>query len=388
MNKYPQAKIWHVGGEDVRMRIPLLKALKIRGFSVGAIGTEDAKIFEENDIPYKKYSLYRWVGPFSDFQSYRQLRSIFSELRPDIVHGFDTKPAILTPIAGNKLEGLQSLRTVTGMGYVFSSNSISAKIIKPFYRFFQKIASQRASKTIFQNPDDKKYFEDTALIAKNKSLMVRGSGIDISEFLNKQVSEDEIADLKATLCIENKLVVIMVARLVKDKGVLEFLEASRIVKSQQNNVEFLLVGPITGEGTEAIGLNTINKYMNTVNYLGKRTDIAALLHISDVFVLPSYYREGLPRVLLEAGVANLPLITTDMPGCKEVVIPDWNGWLVKPRSISDLAEKINQAVTIDENERELMGKRSSQLVQTEFNLDKVADEYAAIYKSILGQNYE
>lgn len=376
--------VWHVGGEDVRMRIPLLLSLQDKGFSVGAIGTEDPEIFEKHNIPYRRYELHRWIGPFSDLQSYQQLKQIFTEVKPDIVHGFDTKPAILTPLAAQNINGVNAVRTITGMGYIFSSDSFKAKLIKPFYRFLQKIASSEANKTIFQNPDDLNYFKGTGLINADKQALIRGSGIDINKFLQRQISQERLEGLKLDLNCQDKVVFTMVSRLVKDKGVLEYLEAARVIKQQRDDVTFLLVGPTAGEGKEAVSLEKINEYSDCVNYLGRRSDIPDVLAISDVFTLPSYYREGLPRVLLEACCAQLPIITTDMPGCKEVVQHGKNGLVVKIRDADDLADKMKILLNTDASQRVVMGKLSRELVEQEFTLEKVTQAYADIYNKILG----
>ena len=247
MNK--QVSIWVVGGQDVRMRIPLLKELQNQGFIVGAIGSEPEDIFIENNISYKRYNLHRWIGPFSDIASYRQLVKIFNDVKPDIVHGFDTKPAILTPLAAKRFAGITAFRTVTGMGYVYSSDSFIVKLLKPFYRFFQKLSSKYSKATIFQNPDDMNYFVKTGLTDLSSAKLVRGSGINIDE---NSPSLDDLPNLIDELGCKDVFVFTMIARLVKDKGVIEYLEASKIIKSINKNVKFLLVGPIVGEGNEAV----------------------------------------------------------------------------------------------------------------------------------------
>ncbi|WP_133406250.1 glycosyltransferase family 4 protein [Parashewanella tropica] len=376
-------KIWFVGGEDVRMRIPLLLELRKLGYEIGVIGTESPDPFEVENIPYIQYSLNRWVGPFSDLKSYSQLSKIFSKIDVDIIHGFDTKPAILVPLASRSYSHIKSIRTITGMGFIFSSDSFLALLLKPVYSILQKLASRNASKTVFQNNDDLVYFQNKKLVEEGKIELVRSSGIDLSSLPKLDENNVAIRDLKNNLSIKNELVIIMVARLVKDKGVLQFLEAAKRVKNKSKNVRFFLVGPSSGEGKEAISINQIQEYSDYVTYLGKRKDINLLLKLSDVFVLPSYYREGVPRVLLEAGGASLPLITTNMPGCKEVVIDKWNGWLVKPRSVEDLEDKILNSLKLTDEERKLMGERSLSHVTSEFSLSKVVKQYSSIYQNMM-----
>jgi glycosyltransferase involved in cell wall biosynthesis len=377
-------KILFVGGEDIHMRISLLSALRQRGFSVGAIGSEDGKAFEKVKIPYRSYSLHRWIGPFADIRTLRELVKIFKDMQPDIVHGFDTKPSIYVPIAG-KIAGVSiTTRTITGMGYVFSSDTLVTKILKPIYRLLHRIAARSTDITIFQNPDDQAYFEDNCMLGGSVNHLVRSSGIDIDEFLQK-VRPENVEVLRRELGLDGKFVVTMVSRLVRDKGVVEFLKTAREVKRKNNNIVFLLVGPIVGEGKQAISFDDVKSFADCVTYLGARKDIPDILRISDLFVLPSYYREGVPRVLLEAGVIGLPLITTDMPGCKEVVRNNWNGWLVPARNEGKLIEAIESAINKSPEELKVMGHKSRAHVEEFFTLSSVVSSYEKIYQNALSK---
>jgi glycosyltransferase involved in cell wall biosynthesis len=174
-------------------------------------------------------------------------------------------------------------------------------------------------------------------------------------------------------------VVILVSRLVKLKGIAEYLQAARRARQLVENAVFLLVGPVASEKRQAVSLEEINAFENDVRYLGPRTDVPALLAISDLFVLPSYYREGVPRVLLEAANAGLPIITTDMPGCRDVVKSGWNGWIVPPRNVEELASAMIGALKTDKLTLRAMGERGRTRVEKEFGLEGVADAYADIY---------
>ncbi len=383
----PGPTIWHIGGEDVRMRIPLLLALRDRGFTVGAVGSEGGEAFAKHQIPYWRYTLARGINPLADRRTRQELAHLFRQHRPDVIHGFDTKPALLAPAVAQQAGVPGRVRTITGMGYVFSSTSPLALTLRPIYRQLQRQASAATGITVFQNGDDRSYFHQHKMVARDRDDLVLGSGIDIAGFLHHRPTPENLPTLKQELGLAGKRVVIMVARMVNSKGVREYLQAARLVKAdngQAANVAFLLVGPLASEGRQAVPMAVIQQYADVVQYLGPRSDIPALLSLSDIFVLPSYYREGVPRVLLEAATLGLPLITTDMPGCREVVRHEWNGLLVPPRHAPALAQALAQLLP-SAGQRMLMGERGRSHVQANFSLTQVADAYAAIYHRALNQ---
>ena len=183
--------VWYVGGEDVHMRIPLLQKLQQRGFAVAALGSEPADIFDRHGITYLKYPLSRGLSPFSDLKTKSVLKRLFQEGRPDLVHGFDTKPAIFAPTCAKRTGIVGRVRTITGMGYVFSSDMIIAKCLRPVYRYLQKNASRSSGMTIFQNNDDLQYFLDRQMVDANRAAVVKGSGIDFEDFLKRLPSADD-----------------------------------------------------------------------------------------------------------------------------------------------------------------------------------------------------
>ncbi|MGH8603489.1 MAG: glycosyltransferase family 4 protein, partial [Gammaproteobacteria bacterium] len=330
--------VWHIGGDDIRMRIPLLLTLRERGFHVGAAGSEDTDEFLTHGIPYWRYPLNRGINPLSDLRSWIGLYALFKEHAPDIIHAFDTKPIMFCPLIA-KAAGIRGrVRTVTGMGYLFSSRSLLAFGLRPIYRVLQRWAGYATAITIFQNPDDREYFVRHNMVQRGREIVILGSGIDIERFIGQVPSNEVLAQMRHRLGLDGQIVVTMVARLVKTKGVAEYIKAAGIVRQQRSDVVFLLVGPIVSEGRQAVSLKTLDSAGERVRYLGERRDVAALLALTDVFVLPSYYREGVPRALIEAGAIGLPLVTTDMAGCKEVVRDGWNGLIVPPRNVTYLSQ--------------------------------------------------
>ena len=372
-------RILFVGGEDVRMRIPLLLALQVRGFDVGAIGSEAGDDFAEAGIAYRRYDLHRWIGPLSDWQTVRQLRALFIEHKPDIIHAFDTKPGILAPGAAASAGVPVRMRTITGMGYVFSSRTLTSLLLRPAYRLLQRRASAVSSVTLFQNIDDRKYFCAHKMVGHEANALVPGSGVDFDALEYKCSSSEKLRSLKDRLDLDGSFIVTMVARVVRHKGVMEYLEAARTICRSSKNVRFLLIGPIASEGRQAVPRSVVEDYRDAVSYLGVRHDVPDILSISDLFVLPSYYREGVPRVLLEACGLGLPVITTDMPGCRDVVRHGYNGWLVPKCDAAALAATMRKVISMDRKQRQVFGMNGYSFVRERFSLSHVADAYAKIY---------
>jgi glycosyltransferase involved in cell wall biosynthesis len=374
--------IWHLGGDDVRMRNPLLKALESKGLRVGAVGSGDGEAFLQSGITYFHYELNRWLSPMDDWNSVRQLAQLIKQHQPDVLHAFDTKPGILGALAARRAESECFIRTITGMGYVYSPGSPLAMVLRPVYKAAQRVASKFSQLTIFQNKEDRDYFIRHGLAHHSKIALVHSSGIDTQALKMQVAAPEQLLSLRHQLGLIDKTVVTLVTRLIRTKGVREYLECARAVKVHCPNVAFLLVGPISSEGYQSIRPKELAEYQDDVLYLGPRDDVPTILGISDVFVLPSYYREGVPRVLLEAGAMGLPLIATDMPGCRDVVKHGTNGLLVPPRDAKALAAAVEDVIANIQWWRSRRALQEQYIVQN-FDLRKVADEYAALYWKIV-----
>ena len=375
--------IWIVGAGRVSLRIPLLRQLRDSGFQVAAAGPVHSDEFAANGIPFHGYSLTRRINPWADRRSIHELAELFGRHRPDLVHAVNTKPSLFVPRAAQRAGVPACVRTITGLGAIFSSRSTVSLLLRPVYRFLQGRAAAQSDFTIFQNPDDRDYFLSHRLIDADRQSLVHGSGIDVEAFRAGVSEETTLAALRRQLGVERRPVVSMVARLLKPKGIEQFLQAAARVRRKIPNAAFVLIGPAVCGGPTAIPVDGVASSPDVI-YLGRREDIADLLAISDLFVLPSYLREGLPRVLLEASALGLPLITTDMPGCRDVVVDGWNGYLVPPRDDKTLAAAIVDLLS-NPAQRAAMGERSLSHVTERFHLRLVAEAYAGVYRHVLGE---
>ena len=373
------SKLIFLGGEDASARIEISKKFIALGYEVEIIGSQNEEIFIKNNVVYRKYSLHRELNVLNDIKTIFELRAILNEQEyGTIVHAFDTKPTMYLPIAGFGLKNIYIVRTITGMGRIFTDKNFRNSILKFIYNLIQKFVSIRVDKTIFQNYDDYNYYMEKELLKPKNAVVIRSSGIDLSKFVTR-VSDENLTTLKEELKLStNKKTIILVSRIVKQKGILNYLEAAKKCFENGYKYNFLLVGQLDSDNS--VTIDEINEYKQYVKYLGRREDIKALLALSDIFVLPTYYKEGVPRVLLEASALGLPLITTDMPGCKDVVENEYNGKLVKIKDSNDLYEKI---ISLAEDQ-ELMNKFSITAKEKVklFDLDIIVDSYDKVYKDI------
>lgn len=252
--------------------------------------------------------------------------------RPDIVHGFTIKCAIYGGLVGS-LIGAARIHAVAGMGYVFISDSIRARTLRPLVRLLMRIAlGGGRAKLILQNPDDVALFERAGIVAPEQIKLIPGSGVDCTRFT---------APCEHGLSKTRDLRVLLAARLLWDKGVEEFVEAARILKSENRAIRFLLAGAPDSGNPATVPEEVISRWQSAglIEWLGHVDDMPSLLAGADIVALPSY-REGLPKTLIEAASCARPLVTTNVPGCRSVVTHEVDGLLVPARDPQALARAI------------------------------------------------
>jgi glycosyltransferase involved in cell wall biosynthesis len=371
-----------VGGEDHHLRIPFLLALRRDGLRITATGSADPAPFVRAGLDYQPIHFNRFISPATDRVTIRQLQDVFRKVRPHIVQSFDTKPNVLVPWAARDFPTIRVVRTINGMGWVYSSRSPLALMLRPVQRVLHRRAARWSDTTIFQNRQDKAYFEQTGLVARDRSVLIPGSGIDLDGF-DRAIAEGQTpARLRQALGLGDAEVVITVTRLTRQKGIPALLEAASLVRKVRPGVRFVLVGPRQSEGPLAVSSAEIERHAPYVVATGPRTDVPALLRMADVFAFPTEYREGVPRALLEAALAGLPLVATTMPGCDEVVRDGWSGRLVRPRAPRELAAAIIDLLS-DRAAGRAMGARAAETVRDQFGLALTAKRYREVYGRLL-----
>ncbi len=374
-----------LGGEDHRLRIPFIIECKKRGFQVTAAGTEEAAPFEKANISYHRYAFDRFVNPLADLTAIRAVAKIIRDLQPDIVQTFDTKPNLFGPVAARMAGNKRVVRTINGLGWVYSSKSASALVLRPVFEILHKVTAPWTAVTVFQNRDDQVFFEQRNLIGRGGNELIPGSGIDVAEFEQASRNSASIEELRETFGLGNAPIVLTVTRLSRTKGVPTLLEAAAIMHKRRPDVRFLLVGARETEGKHAVSEAEIEKHAPYVIATGPRSDVAALMAGADIFALPTELREGIPRVLLEAALAAIPIVTTDMPGCVDVVQDSVSGFLVPPRDPNRLADKILCLLDDREKARE-MAERARDKIKRDMSLDVVVARYTTAYMELINRS--
>jgi len=249
----------------------------------------------------------------------------------------------------------------------------------------QRLACRATDVTVFQNREDAEHFVSGHLVRAETARLIPGSGVSTERFAPGAVSEHARCQLKCALGIQaDEQVVTMVSRVIRSKGVLEFAAAAQWICGRIPRVRFLLVGPEDSESIDCLTAGEMAAVRRTVTVTGPRQDIAALLALSDVFVLPSRYREGVPRVLLEAASMGLPIVTTDSPGCNAVVVEGVNGFLVQPRDEKALSWAILALIESPEL-RARLGAASRQRAIEHFDLSLIASQTESVYREVLAR---
>jgi glycosyltransferase involved in cell wall biosynthesis len=275
----------------------------------------------------------RSLNPIKEAALVLWLARLVQAERVDLVHGFTIKCAVYGALAA-RLKGVARVSAVAGMGYVFSSDDLKARLLRPLVRGVMRMALGGAkARLILQNPDDVALFEQAAIVSAAQVHLIAGSGVDCKRFAAR--TEDWAQPSSG------RFRVVLPARLLWDKGVAEYIDAARVLRSQGLTIDLLLAGEPDPGNPAAVPLALLQSWVDEglVQWLGHVDDMPGLFGSVDAVVLPSY-REGLPKGLIEAGASGLPLITTDVPGCREVVTHEVDGLLVPAKDAVALAEAI------------------------------------------------
>jgi glycosyltransferase involved in cell wall biosynthesis len=359
----------------VNFRLPLLHALKDNGYEPVAIAPSDeysARIEAEGFRFIALKNLERkGTGPIKDLKLLFELRQIYRREHIALALHYTIKPNIYGSFAAG-LSNCSSVSTVTGLGYSFLSKNWVSSLAKMLYKY----AFRQANAIAFQNDDDRNLFIETKLVRKEKTLLIRGSGVDCSYF--KPLEKTKAAE---------KLVFLFVGRLLFDKGIKEYLYAAEKIKTIFPQTEFQIVGKLDSDNPSCISNAELEKALqqNIVAYLGATDQVREFIRNADCVVLPSY-REGLPRVMLEAISMAKPIVTTDAAGCRDTIMDGKNGFMAESRSNESLYEAIKKICECSKATLEVMGNEGRELALREFDEKIVIDKYLQLIGNILRPN--
>ena len=346
----------------------LIRRLKSEGYKVIVLTQFDGYenvIGEEVDEIKSLFISRKGINPFVDIFTILHFTKHLLTFKPDVLLSFTIKPVIYGSIAA-KITNVRSIVMITGLGTAFIADTWLTKVVKALYRY----ALSSVSSIFFQNVDDKDLFINQKLVDSRVCQLTPGSGLDLDKFA--------YADLLHT----PDTVFLLIARMLWDKGIGEFVDAARDIKVRYPNSRFQLLGPLGVENRSSIPRSQMAEWQEEgfIEYLGETDNVAVYIKKASCVVLPSY-REGTSRVLLEGAAMGRPLIATDVPGCREVVDDGVTGFLCKPRNYVSLAQKIELMLKLPHEACIVMGVKGRKKVENEFNQDIVCDLYVQAIKN-------
>lgn len=357
-------------------RIDICIAAIQKGYEVHVISPNNesvTSILKGMGIFFHELELSRsGKNPFLELKTALNLFRLFKKIKPDLVHLITIKPYLYGGIVARLTRVPAVVSAVAGLGILFSSAELKYRLIRlSIYPLFKLAFGHKNQIVIFQNSTDRRILVNWKVIHAHKARMIRGSGINLSSY--PALPEPE----------SHPLVVSFAARLLKDKGVEVLVNASRLLKYKKIDVHFWLIGKIDSGNKNSITQQQLTDWENEglVKILGFRSDIADLFSKSNIITLPSFYGEGLPKVLIEAAACGRAVITTDHPGCRDAVEFD-TGVLVPIKDHIALADAIQDLIH-DSKKRQRMGEAGRRLAELEFSIEKVVASHIQIYQELL-----
>ena len=322
-------------------------------------------------VPFDRKS----TNPFYEFYVLIKIILIYKKVRPDIVHHVALKPVIYGSIAARICRIKSVINAPVGMGYVFTSDNIKAKILRPLLKILFKFlinshnGINKRNKVIFENNDDLNYFINLKAVDPKNACIIQGAGVKIKQTFQPQ---------------KNKKIptIALVARMLKDKGINEFVEASKIVNREKILGNFLLVGDIDPGNPSSLKRQTLAKWNDDkiIKWLGWMDNVGEILKKTDILCLPSY-REGLPKALIEGAAYGLPIVTTNTVGCKDVVEDGVNGFLVPIKNVDQLSKRILELIK-SKDLRNKMGKASFNIASRKFSSEIINSQTLDVYNEM------
>jgi glycosyltransferase involved in cell wall biosynthesis len=349
-------------------------AAQASGFTVeiSAHCGEKKKVLEDAGFTMHPHEISRsGTNPLIEIQNLFKLVSVFRKSQPDIIHLIALKPIVIGAIAARIYGKAQVVCAPIGMGYLFSSNDRKARFLQPVIRFMlRRILSLRNTQVIIENDEDCETLITGKFVKNTNIQVIKGAGVALNSY-------------PAVLENFDTQVITMFARVLRDKGVLDFVNAAGIVKKQFPNSVFQLAGDCDPGNPTSFSESEVRSWESAgyIKWLGYRTDVPKLLAASNIVCLPSY-REGLPKTLIEACAAQRAIVATDVTGCREVVAHGLNGFLVPVRNPAKLAEAISQLLG-DQVQRTAFAKNGRVRAENEFASSIVIERTLAVYKKVL-----
>ena len=355
----------------VNFRSGLIHALVSHGYDVIAVAPADEYAHQLAALGCQFVPLpmdNKGTHPGRDLMLLSRFVRLMRKERPDVFLGYTVKPNVYGSLAA-QVSGVPVINNVAGLGTVFIKGGWLNLLVRSLYR----VGLARSRIVFFQNEDDRQLFITGGLVDGALTDRLPGSGVDLKKF--------ETAPLPG----RSQMRFLLIARMLWDKGVGEYVEAARLLRGRGLNAEVCLLGFLDVQNPAAISKSQMDEWVaeGVVRYLGVSDNVCEEIAQADCVVLPSFYREGTPRTLLEAAAMARPIITTDSVGCRDVVDDGVNGFLCRPKDALDLADKMTRMIAMSHAEREAMGLRGRDKVEREFDEKIVIDKYLAAIEAVL-----
>ena len=311
------------------------------------------------------------LNPFKDIRLLLEFYRIYKKWRPDLILHYTIKPNIYGSIAST-LSGLRSSAVIPGLGYSYSRKGV----LRSFVRILYRIVMPLSDFVFFENQEDRKDFVQSRFVKGDQAIALKGCGVDITHFAPKIPPSHN-----------GRVVFLFMGRLIRDKGIYEFVEAAKIIHDHFPESEYWIMGHIDEHNPNSIGMKDFMSWVEhpNIRYLGFEEDVRSIIKDVDCVVLPSYYPEGVPRVLQEGMAMAKPIITTDAKGCREAVDDSSNGLLVVPRDIKSLAGAMEKICLMEPHEREAMGAAGRKKAIHEFDEQISIRVYLECIRHSLGE---
>jgi len=346
----------------VNFRANLVLRLKNEGYDVVALAPRDGYSEALIALGVRYFAIEidgKGLSPVRDLKLAAQYFRILKQVRPVAFLGWTIKPNVYGSLAAHAL-GIPVINNISGLGTAFIKIGLVTRVVRLLYR----AALARSATVFFQNRHDRDLFVAQRLVRAPRTALLPGSGIDLAQFVPEPARESAAP------------VLLMVARLLRDKGVVEFAEAARTIRAARPDVEFQLLGFLDVQNRTAIDRDTVEGWAceGVLRYLGEAADVRPYMAHATAVVLPSY-REGMPRSLLEAAAMGRPLIATNVPGCTEIARAGDNAFLCAPRDARSLADAMFALLDLSADARAAMGRRSREIAEREFDVSVVEARY-------------
>lgn len=352
-------------------RLPVALAARDAGFEVhiATTLTGPAETIEQHGFTLHPLTFdRRSVGLIDTLQLLCRLYALMRRLAPDVLHLVTIKPVLLGGLAARMARVPKVIAAISGLGFVFTANGAIASIRRRMVVLLYRLALSRHNvKVIFQNGDDEAMLQRHAAIRNDQVVRIRGSGVDVKHWAVEPLPP-------------GPPVILMAARLLIDKGVLEFIAAARALRGYAG-ARFVLVGDVDPGNPASLSRKQIEQWTieGIIDWWGYRSDMSSVMASAHVVVLPSYYREGLPKVLIEAATAARAVVTTDHPGCRDAIEAGRTGLLVPPRDAQALTKAIRELID-DPARCRTMGESGRMLAEQAFDIQLVIDQHLALYQ--------